>query len=236
MLASCWPARRWLWYWSLRWCARFGCGGRSKCCSGACWPSGDRTRTGNGLWLLTVCTLLVSLVGCESEGERVAVVAREAAQRQADQNKQMAQLQGQVAEGSRQLVEAEAKARADMTALQRDLQQSQTEVGRQRDQLEAERRQIAAERYWDGIIGNSITAAATLLACILPLLLCWAVLRRPCQDQEADVALAEFLTQELVSERPTLLPESQPRRLPEPTRRHPGHAPETPDAQQPVSD
>ena len=91
----------------------------------------------------------------------MAVVAREAAQRQADQNKQMAQLQGQVAEGSRQLVEAEPKARADMTALQRDLQQSQAEVGHQRDQLEAERRQIAAERYWDGIIGNSVTAAAT---------------------------------------------------------------------------
>ena len=182
--------------------------------------------------MLTACTLLMSLVGCESEGERVAQVAREAAQRQAEQNKQMAQLQGQVAEGSRQLVEAEAKARADMTALQRDLQRSQAEVGRQRDQLEAERRQIASERHWD----NSIAAAATLLTCILPLFLCWAVLRRPCQDQEADVALAEFLTQELVSERPTLLPESQPRRLPEPTRRHPGHAPETPDGQQPVSD
>jgi hypothetical protein len=159
-------------------------------------------------------------------------VAREAAQRQADQNKQMAQLQGQVAEGSRHLVEAEAKARADMTALQRDLQQSQAEVGHQRDQLEAERRQIAAERYWDGIIGNSITAAATLLACILPLLLCWAVLRRPCQDQEADVALAEFLAQELVSDRPTLLPANPTRRLPEPTRRHSGHRPETPGGRQ----
>jgi hypothetical protein len=186
--------------------------------------------------MLTACTLLVSLVGCESEGERVAEVAREAAQRQAEQSKLMAQLQGQVAEGSRQLVEAEARARADMTALQRDLQRSQAEVGRQRDQLEAERRQIAAERHWDGIIGNSITAAATLLACILPLLLCWAVLRRPCQDQEADMALAEFLTQELVSDRPTLLAANQPRRLPEPTRRHSGHAPETPDGQQSVSD
>ncbi|MCY2990746.1 MAG: hypothetical protein NTY19_23135 [Planctomycetota bacterium] len=166
----------------------------------------------------------------------MAEVAREAAQRQAEQNKQMAQLQGQVAEGSRQLVEAEAKARADMMALQRDLQHSQSEVGRQRDQLEAERRQIAAERYWDGIVGNSITAAATLFACILPLLLCWAVLRRPSPDHEADVALAEFLTQELVSDHPTLLPAGQPRLLLEPTLRHPGHPPEELDGQQPVSD
>jgi hypothetical protein len=50
------------------------------------------------------------------------------------------------------------------------------------------------------------------------------------------VALAEFLTQELVSDRPTLLPANQPRLLPEPTRRHPGRAPETPDGQQSASD
>jgi hypothetical protein len=176
------------------------------------------------------------MAGCQNESERVAEVAREAAQRQAEQNRQMAQLQGQVAEGSRQLIEAEAKARADMAALQRDLQQSQSEVGRQRDQLEAERRQIASDRYWDGIVGSAITAAATLLACILPLFLCWAVLCRPGQEQEADVALAEFLTEELVSDRPLLLPASQPRRLLEPTRNHPSHAPETPDGQGSDSD
>ena len=140
----------------------------------------------NRLWLTAVCTLLVPVVGCQTESEQVAEVAREAAQRQAEQSKQMVQLQNQVAEGSRRLVEAEAKARADMTAIQRDLQQSQTEIGRQRDQLEVERRQIATERYWDALLGNSITAAAALLACLLPLLLCWALLRRPSHDHEAD--------------------------------------------------
>jgi len=145
------------------------------------------------------------MTGCEDEDDRVAEVAREAAERQAEQNKQMAQLQKEVAEGSRRLVEAEAQARTEIVALQRDLQQSQDEIGRQRDQLELERRQIVSQRYWDTILGSSISAAAMLLACMLPLLLCWALLRRPSHDDEADAALTEFLVQELSSDTPTLL-------------------------------
>jgi hypothetical protein len=148
----------------------------------------------------------------------------------------MVQLQNQVAEGSRRLVEAEAQARAEMAALQRDLQQSQSEIGRQRDQLETDRRQIAVERYWDAILGNSVTAAAGLIACVLPLLLCWVLLRRPNQDCEANEALAEFLVQELASDHPTLLPASQSRLLLEPTHRHPDQPPETPDGQQSAPD
>ena len=73
---------------------------------------------------------VVGFAGC-SRDERVVQVAREAADRQAEQNLQMADLQKQVAEGSRRLVEAEAKTRGEMTAMQRELQQSQAEVGRQ---------------------------------------------------------------------------------------------------------
>ena len=90
----------------------------------------------DNLRAIIVCTLLVTIVGCQGESDLVAEVAREAAQRQAEQSKQMAQLQNQVAEGSRRLVEAEGQARSEMAALQRDLQQSQAEIGRQRDQLE----------------------------------------------------------------------------------------------------
>ena len=187
-------------------------------------------------WLIPVWVLTISIAGCQSESDRVAEVARESAQRQAEQSKQMAQLQGQVAEGSRQLVEADAKARAEMAAIQRDLQQSQTEIGRQRDQLEVERRQIAAERFWDALLGNSITAAATLLACLLPLLLCWALLRRPSHDHEADAALAEFLVQELTSSHPVLLPADSPRPLLEQTPRHFGGPQGSSEGQHPMPD
>ena len=64
----------------------------------------------------------------------------------------MAQLQAQVAEGSKRLVEADAKARAELTALQHDLQQSQADLGRQRDQLEAERRGLAEQRGRDELL------------------------------------------------------------------------------------
>ena len=187
-------------------------------------------------WLTAVCAMTMLATGCQSESDRVAEVAREAAQRQAEQSKQMVQLQNQVAEGSRQLVEAQAKAMAETQAMQRDLQESQAEVGRQRDQLEAERRQIAAERYWDAILGNAVTAAAGLLACLLPLLLCWAALRRPTQDHETDVALAEFLVQELASEHPTLLAGNPSRPLLEQMPRYSGGQHDGPESQHPASD
>jgi hypothetical protein len=148
----------------------------------------------------------------------------------------MVQLQSQVAEGSRRLVEAEAQARAEMAALQRDLQQSQAEVGRQRDQLEAERRKIAAERYWDAILGNGITAAAGLVACLLPLVLCWTLLRRPIDDHETDQALAELLLQELASDQPTLLPGNPSRPLLEQMPRYTGRQHDGPESQHPASD
>lgn len=188
------------------------------------------------LGLMPIGMLLVLIAGCQIESERLVEVAREAAQRQAQQNQQMTQLQNQVAEGSRQLVEAEAKARAELTALQRDLQQGQAEVGRQRDELEAERRKIASERYWDAVLGNSITAAVVLLACLLPLVLCWALLRRQSEERDADAALAEFLVQELVSDHSALLPASLPRPLLiEPTRDS-GSPQNRSEGQNPVSD
>ena len=89
---------------------------------------------------------------------------------------------------------------------------------------------------WDAILGNAITAAAALLVCVLPLLLCWALLRRPSHDHEADAALAEFLVQELVSNYPVLLPTNPPRPLLEQTPRHTGEPQDSTEGQQPVSD
>jgi hypothetical protein len=108
---------------------------------------------------------LLAAAGCD-EDDRVAKTATEAAERQAEQNRQMAQLQGQVAEGSKRLVEADAKARAELTALQHDLQESQADPGRQRDQLEAERRGLAEQRGRDPIIAVAITTLGMVLACM----------------------------------------------------------------------
>jgi hypothetical protein len=153
--------------------------------------------------------LLLMVTGCQQDDSRVARVAQEAAQRQAEQNKQMAQLQGQVAEGAKRLVEADAKARAEVAAMQRDVQQSQVEVGRQRDQLEAERRQFAQQRGRDPLIASAITATGLILACLLPLLLCIYLVRSLREPAETDVALAEILIEEMASPEMILLPPPQ---------------------------
>ena len=91
-----------------------------------------------------------------------------------------------------------------MVALQRDL-------GRQQDELEADRRALAAQRHIDPIVAGAITTTGLLLACLLPLVLCWYLLHRG-PDDNIDAAVSELLIQDLVSEQPLLQPPSATRR------------------------
>lgn len=157
-----------------------------------------------------VAAWMIAAVGCNEDDHRQrAEMAERYLDRQAEQNRRMAELQHEVAEGTRQLVEADAKAREEMVALQRNLQAEQTEIGRQRDQLESERRTLAGQRRLDPIIAAAITNAALLLACILPLALCWYLLRSR-DDPADDHVVAEVLLQDLVTDRPLLLPKTEP--------------------------
>lgn len=153
--------------------------------------------------------LISLLIGCGETDPRVVQVAMESTRRQAEQNRQMSELQQHVAEGTRQLVDADAQARQQLAELQRELRSDQAEVGRQRDALESERRAIASERRWDSILGTSIYAGAGILACLLPLLLCGWLLHATRDKQGTDEALAELLVEELVTDRPLLLPPRQ---------------------------
>ena len=112
--------------------------------------------------------LLLAILGCNNRDERLVELSREHAARQAETQRQMADLQKQVAEGSRQLVASDAKAREELTGLQRDLRSDQAEIHHGRDQLEAERREIAAQRYRDPIVAAILTDIGIVLACMLP--------------------------------------------------------------------
>ena len=114
------------------------------------------------------------------------------------------------AEASRQLVEADAKARTETIALQRQLQDAQAEVGHQRDQLENDRRDFADQRNRDPIVANSIATLGTILACLLPLILCIYLAMGLRDDLQTDGTLTEILVQEIVAEQPTLLPPPRP--------------------------
>ena len=162
--------------------------------------------------LLLVATAL-SAAGCRSEDERLARFAEQAAERQAEQNRRMADLQKEVAEGSRRLVEADAKARSDFSSLHKDLQSERSEVGRQRDLLEEERRDIASQRVTDPLVAAAVMDAGLTVACVLPLVLCWHLLRRSETDDPADALVAEVLLADLAAERPLLLAPPEPRLL-----------------------
>lgn len=148
-----------------------------------------------------VAALILTVIGCD-ENARLAEMAERHLDRQAEQNRQMAELHRQVADGSRELVAADAKAREELAALQREVQTERAETGRQRDELERERRSLAAERRQDPIIAAAITSVGLVLACLLPLLLGWHLLRAPAND--ADRLIAEVLVEDLVSEHPLL--------------------------------
>jgi hypothetical protein len=184
------------------------------------------------VFVILAAVLLYALCGCEED--ELAKAAREAAKQSADQQRQLAQMQAEVARGAGQLVEADAKARAELAALQRDLQQDQADIGRQRDQLETDRRQIAEQRHRDPLIAAAITSIGLILACLLPLLLCWALLRRPPLDGEAEAALAEFLVQDLISDHPVLLPAHAPPALLEQPSPNADDSQDSPEERQPV--
>jgi hypothetical protein len=153
-----------------------------------------------------VAALMLTAIGCdEEENKRLAEMAERHIERQAEQNRQVTELQREVAEGSRRLVEADAQARQEMVTLQREVQAERSEVGRQRDLLEGERRDLAAKRRLDPIVAAAITNIGLLLACLLPLVLCWYLLQRRVEPAD-DQAVAEVLLEDLVSDRPLLLP------------------------------
>jgi hypothetical protein len=123
-----------------------------------------------------------------------------------DERQKVSRSQAEVAEASRQLFQADAKARGEMVALQRDLQGGQSELGRQRDQLENDRRQCADQRNRDPIVANTILDVGLILACLLPLILCIVLVLGLRDRTQTESALAEILVEEIVGDKPVLLP------------------------------
>ena len=163
-------------------------------------------RTLASVFIVSLAALTIaSLCGC-GDNARLARMAETAADRQADQNKEMVTLNREVAEGTKLLVEADANSREDFVALQRDIQTEQAEVGQQRDQLESERREIAGERLRESMLAPIIANLGPLLVCALVLVFCtWLVSGLQSDKGEGDV-VAEILIEEIVAERPTRLP------------------------------
>ncbi len=154
-------------------------------------------------WMLVA---VVGVTGCsDPPDERIVEMAREQAARQAEQSRQMAEMQNEIMQGSRQMIEADAESRREMILLQRDLQADQHEIGRQRDLLEGERKQIARQRFRDQAVAAAFSTFGLLLICALPLLLCVYVLRAVQTPETSDATLTELLVREFTADEPRLL-------------------------------
>jgi hypothetical protein len=158
--------------------------------------------------VLLIAILLISIAGCDEDDKQVAQVAQESLQRQAEQNQEMAKLNREVATGTRRLVEADSKARQELIVAQKELAQQQADLARQHDKLEGERRDLAALRYRESLLAPVISGLGLLLLCALPLVLAWYLLQGWRQETATETAIGNLLLEELVSERPLLLPQA----------------------------
>jgi hypothetical protein len=147
-----------------------------------------------------VALLIVLATGCSSnEDQRLVQLAREADQRQADQNHAMARQNEQIVEATKQLVEADAKSRQELVSLERDMQVERADIGHERDLLEAERKELSNARQRDSLLVEVLGDGIALAACLLPLILAWYLLHG-LRSQNSDEALGELLVMELAAD------------------------------------
>jgi len=159
-----------------------------------------------GIFIVPLTALTIaSLCGCDNDAE-LARMAETAADRQAEQNKEMVQLNREVAEGTKRLVEAGASSREDFFAIQCELQNERARIGHQRDRLEDERRAIADQRLRESLVAPVLDNLGPLLVVVAVLFFCGLLVSGLSSDNGEGDAVAEILIREMVAERPNILP------------------------------
>jgi hypothetical protein len=180
---------------------------------------------------ILVVILLVVFLGpqifrtkSDPDGEkRVNAVLRENLTRQAQLNREILRQNHEVAAAARKLVEADAEARREVIALQREIQAERNSIVKLQDAMNAERRELARERIRDPIVAAALINAAFLGAVAMALVFYWFLLRRLGMDND-EATLRDVLLAEITSDRPVFLPrQASPPALPhEPTMSLPG--------------
>ena len=177
------------------------------------------------MMLLLLIVGLATMIGCD-ENERLADMAQDATQRQAEQNQAMIRLNREVAQSNQRVIEADAQARQEVLQVQRDLiardtegrqelnalqqavhttvSQERSSLDRQHEKLDDERRDIAQDRRWDSVLGPAIAGFGVILACLAPVVLAIYLLRSIHNETPSDAELAELLLQEIASDKSVL--------------------------------
>ncbi|TWU18615.1 hypothetical protein Poly21_07790 [Allorhodopirellula heiligendammensis] len=135
----------------------------------------------------TMMIVTLSIAGCqESDDTRLVEMSERHELRQAEQTQQANQLH------------------REFTAMQREVQAERTAIGQQRDLLEVDRRSVASERRFDSLTAAAVINIGLWLACLLPLVIAWLVLRQP-QSSADDQAIIDVMLEDLVADKPRLL-------------------------------
>jgi hypothetical protein len=153
-------------------------------------------------WISRI-VLVILISGCD---DRATQIAREAANRQAQQNTAMADLNKEVAGGTHQLVEADAKARKEIVGVHHELQAERTRLDTSWYALEQERKGIASQRRTESMLVPAIRAAGLTAIVVVLLGFCWYALVSCRKCDNTDRELNELLVSEF-------LPSESSRRL-----------------------
>ncbi len=149
---------------------------------------------------LAITLPLILIAGCSSSDSQLAYFAERSADRQAEQNKRMADVTQAASQDHRRIVEAVETSRQEVVSLEH-------EVREQHDRLDEERRGLAAQRNRELMLVPVLETIGMLLVAALPLVVCIYLLRGL---QTPEDEASETLLRELV-ERPGLLTSGEPR-------------------------
>jgi hypothetical protein len=156
-------------------------------------------------WILSI-VLFAATHGCD---DKATQIAREAADRQAQQNTEMAELNKEVASGSHQLVEADAKARQEIVGVHHDLHTERARLDTSRSELESERREIAGQRRTESMLVSVCELLGGVSLVVVLLGFCWYALVRAHGGDDTDAQLNELLIREVLQDSPLLLSSDQ---------------------------
>ena len=153
------------------------------------------------MWIGRI-VLVILISGCDDGATQIA---REAANRQAQQNTAMADLNKEVAGGTHQLVEADAQARKEILGVNHELQAERTRLDTGWNSLEQERRQIASQRRTESMLVPVLQAGGLLALAITTLGFCWYALMSCRKSDGTDAQLNELLIREILPDESTRL-------------------------------
>lgn len=147
--------------------------------------------------LMLTIVWLILCAGCDDE---VAEVARQAADRQAQQNQAMAGLQESVARGAQELVTADARARREFFGVHRELQAERQRLGTNWDALETQRQHLAEVRRTESLLVPMLEAAGAVLVTVVLLAFLARIVAGSRTHESIDAELSELLVTELVDQ------------------------------------